>query len=138
MTGRRQCRELALKCLYAYEMTPRDVDQIFNDLSAEAELSAENLQFARSLVDKVLENLEFLDSEIVRLAENWEIDRIALIDRIILRLALAEINYMPDIPEKVAINEAIELAKIYSTNESSSFVNGILDAAISGSGSTRA
>ena len=78
-----------------------------------------------------MENIDFLDAEIVRLAENWDLDRIAVVDRIILRIALAEIHYMPDIPEKVAINEAIDLAKLYSTLDSSSFVNGILDAAIS-------
>lgn len=135
MKGRRQARELTLKCLYAYEMQERDIDVIFDDLTAELDLNENNSQFSRYLFETVLKNVEFLDSEIKRLADNWELDRIALMDLLILRMALTEIHFMPDIPEKVAINEAIELAKLYSTNESSGFVNGILDAAISNSDS---
>jgi len=122
---------LVLKGLYAYEIHHRDIDIIFADLAAESQLAEEHLKFARYHMETVIKNIEFLDSEITRLAENWEIKRIALIDKIILRMALCEIHFMPDIPEKVAINEAIDLAKQYSTLESSSFVNGILDAAIS-------
>lgn len=131
MTKRRQARELVLKGLYAYEIHQRDIDQIFADLTEESPLGKEHLQFARMYLENVIAHLAFLDAEISRLAENWEIDRIALLDKIILRMALCEIHFMPDIPEKVAINEAIDLAKEYSTLESSSFVNGILDAAIS-------
>ncbi len=132
MTGRRQARELALQALYAYEMHPRELDEIFGQLTEESTLSDKHRQFARRLMEAVIQNLEFVDHEIARLAENWDLERIALIDRIILRIALTEIYFMPDIPEKVAINEAIDLAKQYSTVESSSFVNGILDAALPG------
>lgn len=133
MTKRRQARELVLKGLYAYEIHQRDIDSIFEDLVPGCPLGEEHLKFARFYMAMVIEKSEFLDGEIARLAENWEIERIALMDKIILRMALCEIHFMPDIPEKVAINEAIDLAKIYSTLESSAFVNGILDAAISGS-----
>jgi len=133
MTKRRQARELVLKGLYAYEIHQRDIDTIFEELLPESPLGEEHLKFARSYMALVIEKSKFLDGEIARLAENWEIERIALVDKIILRMALCEIHFMPDIPEKVAINEAIDLAKIYSTLESSAFVNGILDAAISGS-----
>ncbi len=132
MTKRRQARELVLKGLYAYEILQREIDVIFEDLVKESTLAEEHLKFAKFSIEKVIENFEFLDSEISRLADNWEIERIALMDKIILRMALCEIHFMPDIPEKVAINEAIDLAKQYSTLESSAFVNGILDAAISG------
>jgi len=131
MTGRRQARELALQGLYAYEIHRRDIGEIFDQLAQGNPLGEKPLQYARRLMETVIQNLEFVDKEIGRLAENWDLERIALIDRIILRMALTEINFMPDIPEKVAINEAIDLAKEYSTIESSSFVNGILDAALS-------
>lgn len=131
MTKRRQARELVLKGLYAYEICQRDLDQILEEVSEGSPLGEEHLEFARCCLHTVVKHLDFLDGEIVRLADNWELDRIAVIDKIILRMALCEIHFMPDIPEKVAINEAIDLAKQYSTLESSSFVNGILDAAIS-------
>lgn len=134
MTGRRQARELVLRGLYAYEIYERDVNQIFEELAVDSQLSKEHLLFARQLMEMVIKNAASIDAEIARLAQNWELDRIAVIDRIILQIALTEIRFMPDIPEKVAINEAIDLAKEYSTNESSAFVNGILDAAISGKG----
>jgi N utilization substance protein B len=133
MTKRRQARELVLKGLYAYEILQREIDVIFDDLANGSSLAEEHLKFARYHMEMVIKNFEFLDGEIARLAENWEIERIALMDKIILRMALCEIHFMPDIPEKVAINEAIDLAKQYSTMESSAFVNGILDAAISDS-----
>jgi N utilization substance protein B len=130
MTKRRQARELVLKALYAHEILPREVDEIFGDLVEESGVVGDHLRFARGYIDLVLKNVDFLDREIAVLAENWDIERIALIDKLILRMALCEIHFMPDIPEKVAINEAIDLAKEYSTLESSAFVNGILDAAL--------
>jgi N utilization substance protein B len=130
MTGRRQARELALQGLYAFEIHKRDIGEIFDQVAQGNPLGEKHLQYARRLMETVVQNLEFVDQEISRLAENWDLERIALIDRIILRMALTEIHFMPDIPEKVAINEAIDLAKEYSTIESSSFVNGILDAAL--------
>lgn len=130
MTGRRQARELALQGLYAYEIHKRGIDEILEQVSQDNNPGDKPLQYAKRLMETVIEHLEFVDKEIGRLAQNWDLDRIALIDRIILRMALAEIHFMPDIPEKVAINEAIDLAKEYSTIESSSFVNGILDAAL--------
>lgn len=130
MTKRRKARELVLKALYAHEIFPRDMEEIFADLTEESGVVGDHLQFAQYYFELVLKNVEFLDREIAVLAENWDIERIALIDKLILRMALCEIYFMPDIPEKVAINEAIDLAKEYSTLESSAFVNGILDAAL--------
>jgi len=131
MTKRRQARELVLKGLYAYEIYPRDVDEIFNELIRDSALEEDHRVFARYYMELVVKNIELLDREITRLAENWDLGRIAIIDKIILRMALCEIRFMPDIPEKVSVNEAIDLAKEYSTTESSGFVNGILDAAMS-------
>lgn len=130
MTKRRQARELVLKSLYAYEILPRDAEEIFAYLTDESGLEDEHIRFARGYFDLVVEKREFLDREISVVTENWDIERIALIDKLIIRMALCEMYFMPDIPEKVAINEAIDLSKIYSTLESSAFVNGILDAAL--------
>lgn len=130
MSTRRQARELVLKALYSYEILQRDIDALFDELVDEQPLSNEHHAFARQYLETALAHLEELDKEIDRLTDNWEIDRIAIIDKTILRMALCEIHYMPDIPEKVAVNEAIDLAKQFSTLESSSFVNGILDTAM--------
>ncbi|MEZ5359104.1 MAG: transcription antitermination factor NusB [Candidatus Zixiibacteriota bacterium] len=130
MSTRRQAREVVLKALYSYEILERDIDALFDELVNEQPLSDEHHAFARHYIETVLAHLNELDKEIEKLTDNWEIDRIAVIDKMILRMALCEIHFMPDIPEKVAVNEAIDLAKEYSTLESSSFVNGILDTAM--------
>lgn len=130
MTGRRQAREVVLKALYAYEIHPRPPGEIIGEIISERALEPELLDFAHAYLDIVLAHMAEIDADISRLAENWQLERIAIIDKIILRMALAELHYMSDIPEKVAINEAIDLAKEYSTLESSAFVNGILDAAL--------
>ena len=120
-------REVALQILYQMEQNagidPRQVD-----LFIARRLRDEKLQaFARGLISGVLEHKERLDELISGVAENWRIDRMAAIDRNILRLGAYEMLYCPDVPTKVAINEALELAKRYSTAQSSRFVNGILD-----------
>lgn len=83
--------------------------------------------FANSIVNGTIENLNTIDSIIKKTAENWQIDRMAVIDRNILRLATYELLYRDDIPPSVTINEAIEIAKKYGTEDSSAFINGILD-----------
>ncbi len=85
--------------------------------------------FARTLVLGVVEHLEEIDSYIRRFAVDWQLDRLASVDRSLLRLALYEMLYLPDIPKNVSINEAVELSKIFNTEESSRFVNGLLDRA---------
>lgn len=127
---RRQAREAILKGLYTLELMEWDVDRIMEDIHKNDSPDEKMTQFIRKYIETVVANLAFIDTEISRLAENWELKRIAIIDKNILRMALSEIHYMPDIPQKVAVNEAIDLAKQFSTLESSSFVNGILDAAM--------
>jgi len=83
--------------------------------------------FAESLVNGTITNIEFIDKSIAQAAEHWVLDRMATVDRNILRLAAFEIFYVDTIPPAVTINEAIEIAKKYSTSESASFINGILD-----------
>jgi len=94
---------------------------------AEAGLSEKHIAFASELLAQVTEHRDWAEQQITDLAENWRLERIAAIDRIILIIALVELKERPDVPMKVAINEAIELAKEYSTGESSRFINGILD-----------
>lgn len=126
---RRIVREKVLQILYAYEMNKESLQplskEILSDISEEVEK-----KFANNLVRKVLDNLEALDMRIVGRVTNWEMNRIALIDKILLRIGICELLFFPDIPPKVSINESIEIAKDFSTAGSAKFINGILDAVL--------
>jgi N utilization substance protein B len=127
MTRRTRGREIALQVLYLLEQNP-GVDPAEIERFIERRLREPRLRtFARALVDGVRQHQPEIDALISRVAENWRLDRMAAIDRNILRLGAFEMLYCPDMPPKVAINEALELAKRYSTAQSSRFVNGILD-----------
>ena len=129
MSSRRLGRESVLQALYAYEQSSQTEDDknIEMTIIDESELDEKTLAFAHHLFEQVVKNLETIDAYITKVAKNWNLDRIAIVDKNILRMAICEIMYLPDIPMKVAINEAVELAKKFSTYESASFVNGILD-----------
>lgn len=120
-------RELALKYLYAVDMMGRDRVEPFEDFAAHQKERGEAEDFARSLVEGVLGSLEELDACLARLAENWTLERMAVVDRNVLRLGCHQLLHRPDIPGAVALNESVELAKRFSTDQSGSFVNGILD-----------
>lgn len=124
--NRRKLREKALQILYAAEFNWDNLDfmldDIFNDVKNE-----KGYEFGIDLIKKVIYNKNLLDEKISKRIQNWEMSRISLIDRILLRMAIAEFLFFPDIPAKVSINEAIEISKIYSTENSSRFINGILD-----------
>jgi transcription antitermination factor NusB len=122
MGKRRRAREKALIALYRMDIREESDEVILK------ELSAEGLDpYTRALVKKTSTHLKKIDSLIQKVAENWKFQRIAIIDRIILRFAICELLYFPEVPKKVTIDEAIEIAKKYSTKESGRFVNGILD-----------
>jgi len=125
LQSRREARELVLKILYSREMSGDNWHSVteysFSDDSGKYS------RFARDLCRKIQFGAEEIDREIITRSERWDFNRIAVIDKLILRMAIAEILYFPDIPPKVTINEAIEIAKRYSTDNSSRFVNGILD-----------
>ncbi len=126
-SGRRLAREHALHVLYSYEMTSNPIQQVIENLPGE-KLSDENsAEFAKKLIQKAIENISELDKRIKEKALNWEFSRIAILDRLILRIGICELLLFEDIPPKVTINEAIEIAKKYSTEKSGIFVNGILD-----------
>ncbi len=124
---RRLVRELVLQALYALDCDAASPDEIFAEITAEHHLSEKNRRFARTLFDLTLQHRDWADQQISALSRNWDIRRIAAIDRTILRMAIVELEHVPDTPEKVVLNEAIELARKFSTSDSSAFVNGILD-----------
>jgi N utilization substance protein B len=126
--GRRKARSIALQALYEIDSVQHDPDEILTHLQAEADLSEENFSFARELVEGVLRYKDKLDAQIQRYAPAWPIEQIAFIDRNILRLAIFEILIDNKIPVKVAINEAVELAKNFGSDSSSKFINGVLGA----------
>lgn len=126
LQSRRDARELVLKILYSHEITSDNWRDLVKFYIPENE--NRYYDFAVELIERIKDGWDEIDVLIVRKAEKWDFNRIAVIDKLILRMSIAEILFFPDIPPKVTINEAIEIAKIYSTNNSSRFVNGILDA----------
>lgn len=125
---RRLIRERVLQMLYAYELSGNSPEFILSDLFSEFQSDKENYEFGKALFLSVIEHVEELDKMIAKKIKNWEVDRLALIDKIVLRMGACELRYFPEIPPKVTINEAIELAKKFSTERSGKFVNGVLDA----------
>ena len=139
MKKRTKARELALQFLYQVDLLgPAALSGLEEFLTGE-EPDRETTRYARGLIEGTLEAKEQIDAAIQQVAQNWEIPRMAVIDRNVLRLATYELLFCPDIPPKVAINEAIELGKRYSTQNSGGFINGVLDkvkdSAQAGSGS---
>jgi N utilization substance protein B len=124
---RRQARECVFQGLYAMEISQDPEDKIFGDISKRFSFDEDTESFASSLYKKTLDQRQFLEQTISRFLENWELGRIALLDNLILKMAVCELLFFDDVPPKVSISEAIEMAKKYSTDDSSGFVNGILD-----------
>ncbi len=129
MRKRTKAREYALKILYQIEMTKDDQDTALTSFwgREEAERDESVKEFTGQLVRGVTGNIKDIDAKITRYATNWQIDRMAVVDRNILRMATFEILYLKDIPPKVSINEAIDIAKKYGDKDSGKFVNGVLD-----------
>ena len=126
VTSRRMAREIALKAAYAREMRDGSLEEVLLDpLVNDGSLPP---AFTVRLLTHMDLHLEHLDEVIKAKVQRWEFHRIAVLDRLVLRLGTAELLYFPDVPPKVTINEAIEIAKAYSTDNSGRFVNGVLDA----------
>ena len=117
-------REISLQALFQQDLTDSKKEDL-DDLLAEAAEGERG--YARALVTGVLENKPELDSRISEVTANWKLERIAAVDRAILRLGLYELLEMAEVPPKVVINESVELAKKFSTEKSGAFVNGVLD-----------
>jgi len=127
MTGtRRRARAIALQALYEVDSVGRKAEAVADRLLAEEGLSEENSAFVRELVGGVVQNKDEIDLNIRRFAPAWPVEQIAMIDRNILRLAIFEILFDNKVPVKVAINEAVELAKSFGSESSAKFVNGVL------------
>jgi N utilization substance protein B len=126
--SRHKARELALQTLYACEVNGMAEWRIMLDRIGEGRFVApDNKRYAAELVGRAVDSLAVIDEVIARHAANWEMKRMAALDRNVLRLATAELFYFTDVPFKVVIDEAVELAKTYGLDESGKFVNGILD-----------
>ncbi|MCA8959823.1 MAG: transcription antitermination factor NusB [Planctomycetes bacterium] len=127
MGRRRDARELALKCLHQWDQRPDDGRELaamtITDLAADADEAA----YCRLLLEAFWANASSIDEMIQAAAENWRLERMAVVDRAVLRLAVTELLHVHEVPARVTLDEAIELAKLYSTEKSGAFVNGILD-----------
>lgn len=126
MGKRRAGRELALKLLFQLDIGKQELEEVLTSARATFKGHADTWSFAEQLVRTVIEHLAELDQAIMHYASGWTLERMAGVDRNLMRLALAEMRYRDDIPYSVSINEAIELARVYSTAESGKFINGIL------------
>jgi transcription antitermination factor NusB len=124
---RSRSRELALQAFYQSEITKKDTVHILPQLVEEFSPDEGRDEFAERIVMGVREHIQKIDHLIVQYSENWRLDRMTIIDRSILRMAIYELLYCEDIPPKVTLNEAIDLGKRYGTEDSGSFINGILD-----------
>jgi N utilization substance protein B len=125
---RREGRELALQLLYALELNPIEVQEMLRLSRENSRASAEEVrEFAEELVAGVVANRDAIDNIIVDKSKNWALSRMARVDLNILRLAVFELLFLSEIPRNVTINEAIEVAKKFGTEESASFINGMLD-----------
>ena len=124
---RRIVREKVVQALYAFEIGGDPVEQVIQYVLVGLESNKTAHQFASKLVMQTIEHTEDIDRIIGKHITNWDFKRIAVLDRLILRMAICELLYFKEIPPKVSVNEAIELAKLFSTSRSGQFVNGILD-----------
>lgn len=124
---RRFARELVLQGLYAAEMTEDSPNKIIEDLVRRHNVDAETREFIERLFNTSLKHKDWTRKQIEERLENWEISRVAIIDLHVLQMMMTEMVFFEDIPPKVSITEGVEIARKYSTDESSSFVNGILD-----------
>lgn len=129
MATRRHAREWAVQFLFQRDFNANDIDCALADFWNEKPADPKNRQFTEDLVRGVLVNLAVIDAKIQEYAEHWEVKRMNAVDRNVMRLALYEMLYRPDIPPIVSINEAVDIAKAFSSLESGRFVNGILDRA---------
>ncbi len=128
MGNRRKARELALNALFQGEMTATSAVENFPLLCENFEINKKAIPYGRELVYGITDKRDELDAKIEESAVNWRVSRMSVLDRNIIRLASYEMMFKEDVPPRVAIDEAIELAKRYCAEDSPGFINGILDA----------
>ena len=127
MATRHQAREAVIGLLYAYDLGNPEIKKFAQEILEEKKIRNKQREFALSLFNGVVENLEKIDEEIKKHLESWELDRVGHIEKAILRLGAYELMFT-DLDKAIAINEAVELAKKLGTDQSPKFVNGVLDA----------
>ena len=127
MGVRRKAREAILQMLYEMDFCKKDVDEVISIYFADKEVTDELLIFSKDMLAGIAEKKSDIDAEISGNSTNWKISRMASVDKNILRMAVDELLWRNDIPIKVTINEAVEIAKKFGTSDSGAFVNGVLD-----------
>ena len=130
--SRRKAREIALQALFQFDFTKNDDENLIEMLIKETKgLNQQSILFTREIIKGTIANLEAIDATIKTVSNDWKIERMAAVDRNIVRMAVYELKFnSEDTAPKIIINEAIEIAKIFGSDESSRFVNGILGALI--------
>ena len=128
MHPRRLAREGILGVLYALELTGEIKEKVLDDLFKRNSYDRETKVFITELYSNIVDNKIWAEQLISDNLDNWKLERVAILDQLIMRIAVNEIYFNDDIPPKVSISEAIEIAKLYSTVDSAGFVNGVLDA----------
>ena len=129
MSTRRQAREWAVQFLFQHDFNTEELGRAFKDFWSGKKASQTTRQFVENLIIGVLNHQDELDAKIHDYAEHWDVKRMNAVDRNVMRLALFEMLHRQDIPPEVSINEAVDIAKAFSSPESGRFVNGILDRA---------
>lgn len=129
VTGRRQAREWVVQFLFQTEFNPEELDQALNDFWNDEEKKPldRDRNYVNEVIHGVIEQQTKIDRTLKRYTDNWDVDRLGVLDRIVLRVAVYEMLFRDDVPPVVSINEAIEIAKAYSGQKSARFVNGVLD-----------
>ncbi|MBL7114914.1 MAG: transcription antitermination factor NusB [Kiritimatiellae bacterium] len=128
MTTRRDAREWALQILFEVDLNPpKDLEVVLSEFWSSRKASKKQSEFATRLVHGVVNHRDDLDVSLHTYAENWDVKRMGVVERNVMRIALFELLHCEDIPPVVTINEAVDIAKYFSTHESGRFVNGILD-----------
>lgn len=126
MKARRRARAVALQTLYEVDLAGHQASDVISQRLADCDLEDEHVEFVRHLVEGVLSRLSEIDEHVREIAPEWPLEQMSPIDKNILRIAIFEMTYDPEIPVKVAINEAVELAKLFGSESSRRFVNGAL------------
>ncbi len=126
MKTRRRARRVTLETLYEYDIASHDPDEVLERRLEESPMELAGVEFAKRLIRGVIDHQEDMDRLITRYAPEWPLDQMAVIDRNILRIAIFEFLVDAETPVKVAINEAVELAKTYGSDSAPRFINGVL------------
>ena len=129
---RRIIRERVMQALYAFEISKDPIPHIIENIFGELREHEAEFAFAQNLLQATIDHQPSIDEIIKTKASNWDFGRIALLDKLLLRMGICELYYFEDIPPKVTINETIEIAKRFSTEKSGQFINGILDSILQG------